>query len=112
MLVVSPANDEMTRWRLEGDVTVCLEDGKCFTVPKGFITDFASVPRCFWSLIPPMGRYGKAALLHDYLYNTKSVSRREADRIFLKTMLMMEVPKWKAYVMYVAVRVFGWLRWR
>ena len=112
MLVVSPANDEMTRWRLEDDVTVCLEDGRCFTIPKGFITDFASVPRCFWSLIPPMGRYGKAALLHDYLYNTKSVSRREADRIFLETMFLMGVSRWKAYVMYVAVRVFGWLRWR
>ncbi|TQE91889.1 MAG: DUF1353 domain-containing protein, partial [Spiribacter salinus] len=30
------------------------------TVPKGYRTDFASVPRFFWRLIPPYGRYAKA----------------------------------------------------
>ena len=31
-------------------------------VPAGFETDFASIPRIFWRLLPPVGRYGKAAL--------------------------------------------------
>jgi hypothetical protein len=37
------------------------------TVPAGFVTDFASVPKLFWNLLPPTGRYGKAAVVHDVL---------------------------------------------
>ena len=111
MIAVAPIDEEMRRWRLLRDTTVCLEDGRCFTIPEGFVTDFASVPRCLWSIIPPMGRYGKAALLHDYLYAVKTTSRAEADRIFLKAMFMMGTAKWKAYLMYAAVRLFGWVRW-
>ena len=112
MLSISPVTVDMRRWRLNNDVTVCLENGRCFRIPRGFITDFASVPRILWWLFPPMGRYGKAALVHDYLYYTKEVSRAEADRIFLEAMLMMGVGKLTAYTMYLAVRAFGWLRWR
>lgn len=36
-------------------------------VEKGFITDFASVPRIFWSIFPPFGTYTKSAVLHDRL---------------------------------------------
>ena len=38
-----------------------------FKVEKGFITDFASIPRIFWSIYPPFGRYTKSAVLHDRL---------------------------------------------
>jgi len=112
MLVVSPVDAEMRRWRLLQDTTICLESGECYTIPKGFVTDFASVPRCFWFVLPPMGRYGKAALLHDWLYNVKTTTRRGADRVFLQAMLLMGVAKWKAWVMYAAVRMFGWMRWK
>lgn len=38
-------------------------------VPKGFVTDFASIPQGLWSLgLSPHGRYGRAAVIHDYLY--------------------------------------------
>ena len=37
-------------------------------VPAGFATDFASVPRAFWRLLPPFGEYMLAAVVHDYLY--------------------------------------------
>ena len=112
MLVITPANLEMTRWRLMWDVIIQLESGRRFIIPAGFVTDFASVPRCFWFILPPMGRYGKAALLHDWLYYTKYLPRSEADRVFLEVMLMMGVRSWKAYVMYSAVRLFGWIKWK
>jgi hypothetical protein len=38
-----------------------------FTVPVGFRTDFASVPRVAVWLIPRFGRYTPAAILHDWL---------------------------------------------
>ena len=37
------------------------------TIPDGFETDLASVPRLFWALLPPQGAYERAAVLHDYL---------------------------------------------
>ncbi|MEM9213525.1 MAG: DUF1353 domain-containing protein [Cyanobacteria bacterium P01_F01_bin.150] len=37
------------------------------SVPAGFQTDFASVPCVFWPILPPVGRYSKAAVIHDYL---------------------------------------------
>lgn len=40
-------------------------------IPVGFITDFASVPFIFWWIFPPWGRYGKAAVLHDWLYQRR-----------------------------------------
>lgn len=37
------------------------------TVPAGFSTDFASVPKLAQAIYPPMGYYGNAAVLHDWL---------------------------------------------
>ena len=38
-----------------------------FTVPTGFRTDFASIPRLVVWLIPRYGLYTRSAILHDYL---------------------------------------------
>ncbi|KKL66348.1 hypothetical protein LCGC14_2145860, partial [marine sediment metagenome] len=53
-------------------------------VPQGFTTDFASVPRVVWWLIPPDGQYTQAAVVHDFLYFSQTTTRIEADRIFLE----------------------------
>ncbi len=37
-------------------------------VPRGFITDFASVPAALQCILSKTGRYGKAAVIHDYIY--------------------------------------------
>src|SRR5438046_8797712 len=37
-------------------------------VAIGFQTDFATVPRPLWIVLPKWGRYGNAAVLHDWLY--------------------------------------------
>jgi hypothetical protein len=42
-------------------------DTDMFTVPAGFVTDFASVPQYMTWLVPKMGTYTKAAILHDAL---------------------------------------------
>ena len=81
-------------------------------VPKGFITDFASTPWIFWQFIPKWGRYGKAAIVHDLLYQTKETSRHMADLIFLEAMLVAGTPKWKARLMYWGVRIGGWLAYK
>ena len=46
------------------------------TVPKGFVTDFASVPKELWSFgLSLHGKFSKAAIIHDYLYWTQGCSR-------------------------------------
>lgn len=77
-------------------------------VPEGFSTDFASVPR-LPVLYAAMGNIAHApAVVHDYLYSSREVSRREADEVFYEAMRVIGVPKWKALPMFWAVRAFGW----
>ena len=82
-----------------------------FLVPRTFTTDFASVPRMFWSIIPPTGDYTKAAVIHDWLYVSKEVSRKDADGIFERIMREAGVNKIKRSVMWAAVRLFGGFIW-
>ena len=81
-------------------------------VPAGFVTDFASVPRLFWSIFPPIGRYGYAALFHDYVYWDQKLTRAQADAVFKNTMEELGVPGWKKAVLYSAVRLFGFAAWK
>ncbi len=93
-------------------------------IPFGFKTDFASVPRLLWGLIPPWGRYGKATIVHDYLYQNHqdtnltllkrmfSSERKKADTIFKEAMQVLAVKRWKVFVMYWGVRIGGWLSWK
>ncbi len=89
-------------------------------VPRGFITDFASIPKQLWSILPPYGKPTKAAVLHDYLYKYHgfvsndqfiSYTRKEADQIFLKAMEVLGVDAVKRGIMYNAVRWFGGKAW-
>ena len=65
---------------------------KNIVVYQGFNTDLASTPRLLWILYPPLGRYTRASVLHDYLYSPVSkymyprLSRKEADEIFYLAM--------------------------
>ena len=81
-------------------------------VPTGFQTDFASVPRLFWSILPPDGTYSQSAVLHDFLYNQQIYTRKKSDQIFLESMGVLEVSWWKRKIIYRAVRTFGWLAWK
>jgi hypothetical protein len=54
----------------------------CVHIPKGFSTDFASIPRFLWRLLSPFDAdIGKPAVVHDYLYRTPTiqVTREQAD---------------------------------
>jgi len=88
------------------------EDSSVFIrVSKSFVTDFASVPRLFWVILPPDGIYTQAAVLHDFMYSNKSMPRKRCDKIFLEAMEVLDVPKWKRKTMFRAVRMFGGFAW-
>ena len=85
------------------------------SVPEGFITDFNSVPRFFWRLIPPT-ECGEAGLLHDYLYRFaenkgKSVTREQADLVHREFLIWKGAPAWKVFTMYRTLQAFGWNKW-
>ncbi|EDF4587438.1 DUF1353 domain-containing protein, partial [Salmonella enterica] len=63
--------------------------------------------RIFWTLLPPDGKYAKAAIIHDWMYDNALRTKKEADLIFLDGMTVLGVPKWKRIIMYYAVRLFG-----
>ena len=78
------------------------------TVPAGFQTDFASIPRLFTPLIQKMGKHSKASVLHDYLYSEpKFRSRKECDMIFLDALKAAGVSKVKRMAMYYGARIGG-----
>ena len=95
------------------------------SVPKGYITDLASVPRFCWAFIAPFD-VARAAVVHDILYEKINTAykgekiltkhdrekyRKVADDVFKEGMesAVPPVPKWKIWAAYNAVRVFG--RW-
>ncbi len=132
-LVVTPLNDGRT-WEIlhstEDDEHFAYEIGEedsgvVIRPPARFQTDFASVPRFLWWLFPRWGRYGNAAVIHDYLYQhgyfslidnetpeTNHPDRKQADEIFLEAMGVLDTKKWQKYLIYWGVRVGGWYVWR
>jgi hypothetical protein len=105
-VIVKPIQPSGKRWEL---VESFEYQGKTdrFTVPAGFTTDFASVPRVFVWLLPRYGRWTQAAVLHDYLW---SLSRRheftksDADGIFNRALRELGVPYLRRWIMWTAVR--------
>ena len=89
----------------------CPGSGDRITVPVGFQTDYASVPRWLWPIFPPMGVYSGAAIIHDYLYKRQNRCRLECDDIFLEAMTALGVSKTTRYAMYYAVRIWGQIAW-
>lgn len=107
-------------WRVERSFDYFVgEENSDFkiSVPKDFLTDFASVPRAFWCIFPPDGQYTQAAVLHDFIYSKRGLlekrelSRKECDDIFLEAMGVLEVGYITKTTIYLAVRGFGWIPW-
>lgn len=80
-------------------------------VPAGFRTDFASVPRLpvLFAFIGDVGQ--KAAAVHDYLYATHS-DRHFADDCFRQALKDSGVSSLRAGVMWLGVRMFGWIKFK
>jgi len=91
-------------------------------IKAGFITDFASIPGFARIIIPKLGKYNKAAVVHDAIYQQEygtsntadsyDFTRKEADMVFRDAMIDLGVAKWKYTLMYYAVRLGGWASWR
>jgi len=68
-----------------------LESWQCenVKVPKGFITDGATIPRAFWWFVPPFKpKFLPAIIIHDYLCDREKY--KLADALFERTLFAIE----------------------
>ena len=80
-------------------------------VPRGFITDGASLPRLLWRVFghPLDPRTIGPAICHDYAYQTGNIPRAAADTNFREDLIFNGVNRPKAWTFYIGVWAFGWL---
>jgi hypothetical protein len=97
------------RWVLLSPLT--WDDGMPLTVPTGFVTDLASVPRMLRGMLDVAGRSRRAAVLHDWLYTTQTLSRAHCDAIFRNALTAEGVSIAGRWIYWAGVRVGGWLAW-
>ena len=108
--LVGSWNDDMTFFTLTEDFIYyvgSLNSNEYIDVPVGFTTDFASIPKCFQWFLPQVGKYGKAAVLHDYLYSEGIGTKERADYIFYEAMGVLKVSKYIRMIMYLVVKKYG-----
>lgn len=96
--------------RLLEDVIYQARNGNIYTVPAGYETDYASIPRALSWIYPKDGPYRKAAIVHDWLITdllpTDQINSNEVDRIFRQAMSDVgNIPKIRQWLMWCGVRL-------
>lgn len=86
--------------------------GHEITVPAEFITNFASVPRIFWSIIPPVGPLAFPAVVHDYIYTIHPAGRKWADAVFRQACKECGASWFTRWAAWASLRVFGRSAWQ
>jgi len=90
---------------------IALRNGEKIIVPRGYITDLASIPRVFRNVFNVNGPLRAPAVLHDWLYSSQRFTRAQSDAIFLEAMEARGIDTAERYAVYAAVRSFGWAYW-
>lgn len=104
-LVAEQVSDN--RDRLRARLIFFDEDGSRWEVPEGFETDYASVPRPLWALIPARGKHSRAAVLHDFRCWKKDAPHTEVHAQFLRALKACGVSWFVRRIMYRAVEQAG-----
>ena len=85
-----------------------------FCVPVGFECDGASIPRWLWWLCGDPFEEPRifAAIVHDWLYaNRAFANRSECDKVYKDLLIGFGIPRWRAEIEYIFVRLCGWMHW-
>ena len=81
------------------------------SVPAGFVTDFASIPRALWTALPRDGDYVWAAVVHDYLYWYQTTTKDIADDVLKAAMIDFKIPLVQRTAIYEGVHLGGTSSW-
>ena len=92
------------KWEL---VEVYTSDNKEVNVPKGFITDGASIPFIARMWFSPTGRYFGAAIVHDYIIVTEQ-DWKKANKQFKQELNALGIGKVRKVLLLAAVKTWGW----
>ena len=104
MLILQPQPKH--RYRVMQDYTY-----KEITVPKGYITNGANIPRVFWSFYPPnLSDIMEAVVVHDYLCDIEQYEK--ADRYFKELLEQSDISKVSVFILWGAVRVYHTLKYK
>lgn len=109
-------------YALACDLRYLARGGTLYAIPRGFVSDGASVPRPLWWLYPPFGGdYDRAVFLHDYLYqyaelckgkDAEHIDRETCDALFLEAMEADKFRESGRWTVHKGVRLGGWWGWR
>lgn len=92
-------------------------------IPKGFITDGATIPKIFWNILSPFGRFFKSCALHDYIclmaklknneapnlkegINIATQYRKRADALLSLSMEKQGIKLWRRLLIMANVRTY------
>ena len=62
-----------------------------YFVPKKFVCNFASIPRLFWSIVPPDGLLLIPSVFHDFGYTYKGLLSRKVNSEWKESMKFIEM---------------------
>jgi hypothetical protein len=102
------ADFKPNEWVLERAL-VWHDRSKRIEVPRGFITDLASIPSAFRGVLNVNGKSRKAAVLHDYLYCEHALSRKQCDDLFYFALIAEGMSAVLARTYWLGVRGGGWI---
>ena len=106
---VTSSNPDQSFWMLEKEMVWQIGSTKFrIQVPEGFVTDYTSTPLG----IGKYGQYGRAAVIHDYLYWSQRCSREQADNLFLIGMAELKVAPLTRESIHIGVRKGGGSSWQ
>lgn len=81
------------------------------TLPVGFVSDLASIPKLFRNILDVDGDSRLPALLHDSLYCCQQTTRVFADEQLKEALIAYGESSFGATVYWSGVRAGGWSHW-
>ena len=110
--LLSPNKDGT--WTLMADWRVWINN-RFVTIPCGFTTDGASIPRFLWRVCGHPMEVPRLylAIIHDWLYSggCPGVTRRFADAVFRDGQVDFGIRKASAWIEWFALRLCGRSHW-
>ncbi len=103
--------DYTVRFKLDNE-----DEPREITVPRGMLTDLASVPRVARSVVGRVGPHLEASIVHDFLYiawqDLEGRGPRDEDREFADELMRVALEEagvsgWQRFLIYRAVSWFG-----
>ncbi len=108
------AENGVTKLRTLKPIGFTGNDGKWHTIPAGYVSDGASVPRFFWRILSPAidARTLMPSIIHDYEYEHGIGTRAGADADYRRRLQDNDYGIIKSSLTWIGVRIGGGRHWK